>query len=353
MLETANVANAATVGQRPWWVGGEQDNGQWQDLGEGAVTAAEMLAASGNNWEVKMTELRAVEFPGEPGLVVPNTKAVLREDTKDILGVRSDRYEPIQNAASFSFFDEVVGEGQAVYHTSGALGRGEKVWILAKLPHEIYIRQDDRVDMFMLLVNAHDGSMSFRMFFTPIRIVCQNTFTMAVRGGQRGGGVSYRLSHLRGVNSRMQVEQARQALGLAGDHVELFKAQAGRLAETPLAAEELEGLLQRVLPVPVKALLELPPAAPLALLAEPKPEDYATLNFSMEALLKRREAVRVLYREGRGNNGETRWDAFNAVAEFTDYQDGWDAKRTNSLLFGNGAWAKQKAWDVLTADQVD
>lgn len=346
----ANVNKIATVGEAPWWVGSAEDRGQWTDLGENPVRAEEMFEAWGCNWLVKACEMRAVEFPGDPGLPVPHMRAVVREDTKDVLGTVSDRFELIQNSRAMSFFDEVVGEGQAVYHSAGALGRGEKIWILAKLPAEILVAGNDKVESFMLLANAHDGSMSFRMHFTPIRVVCQNTFNIAVAGGVRESR-AYRQAHFKGIGSRLNSVDARGALGMAGEHLAAFAEQANRLAQTPLEMEQLEAFLQRIFPIPAKLLLGPPPEEPLLLLPEPRAEDYVpTADFSFRPIGQKRELVRQLFSGGKGNKGETRWDAVNAVAEFTDYLDGWDSKRANSLLFGAGAALKQQAWNLLTHD---
>ncbi len=39
------------------------------------------------------------------------------------LGVVSKDYTPLQNVEAFSFFDPIVGENAAIYHTAGALGQ--------------------------------------------------------------------------------------------------------------------------------------------------------------------------------------------------------------------------------------
>jgi hypothetical protein len=74
---------------------------------------------------------------------------------------------PRESRDTFRFFDPIVGEGAAIYHTAWARGEGERVWILAKLP-EITVAADDVRHKYLLVSNIHDGSSAVQMRFTPV-----------------------------------------------------------------------------------------------------------------------------------------------------------------------------------------
>ena len=82
----------------------------------------------------------------------PPARAVVRADTRDVLGVVGTAYVPVQNRGGFGFLDAIVAEGGIRYHTAGALRKGEKIWLLGKLPGQIRVRgSDDVTEKYLLL----------------------------------------------------------------------------------------------------------------------------------------------------------------------------------------------------------
>ncbi len=120
-------ASMMYVGTKPW-------HGLGVELGAPA-TAAEATQAAGLDYDVELAPLCTRD-----GIPVPQRKAVIRGDTQEALGVVGNNYVPIQNRHCFNFLDAVVADGGLKYHTAGALGRGEWVWLLAKLPDHIRVR---------------------------------------------------------------------------------------------------------------------------------------------------------------------------------------------------------------------
>lgn len=148
-------------------------NAPWHGLGtklNQPATSAEAICAAKLDWQVVKRPIYAVGdgclFP------IPDKEAILRKGEPGqpdgpVFGVVSTQYTPLQNTEAFEFFDSIVEGKQAIYHTAGALGKGERIWILAKLPSSIRVIGDDITDKYLLLSNSHDASSAIQVKFTP------------------------------------------------------------------------------------------------------------------------------------------------------------------------------------------
>lgn len=317
-------ANIATTNGKPafcYW--GESP---WHRLGqklEAPATAAEAITAAGLDYEVTLTDVATVD-----GMMVPKTKAVVRYDNQTVLGTVSDRYCPVQNRQAFGFLDAVVADGGLRYHTAGALGRGEKIFLLAKLPGEIRVKNtDDLVNKYLLLSNAHDGSAALRVLFTPVRVVCQNTLSMALRQGH-GEGVSIRHNG----NLAAKIEAAQRVLGLATTFYDDAQSKIDRLASVYPTAAQLDTYFK---------------------VLYPDPEDAADNGRAKET----REKLHGLFEGGIGHDmpgiKHTLWCAYNAVTELLDHrtyrgrnEQERASNRLQSIWWGTAAKVKEQAWEA-------
>jgi hypothetical protein len=96
----------------------------------GAMTAAEAIERAGLDWTTHTERIRT-----ESGTVITGRrcKAVVRDDTGDVLGIVGKKHDTINNRTCFDFMDCVSGQaGGVTYETAGYLGRGERVWMLAR-----------------------------------------------------------------------------------------------------------------------------------------------------------------------------------------------------------------------------
>jgi phage/plasmid-like protein (TIGR03299 family) len=186
-----------TVGEQAWH--GLDDNRKGQRL-----TAEEAKAYL--DWRVKKVPAK---YEGKP---VDGAYYTVREDTDAVLGVVGSQYSVIQNDWLFKLLEPVVNDGACLYETGGSLMGGRKVWALAKLPQAHYIVKDDRVDQYILVTIAHDGSLMFTALYTDVRVVCNNTLTTALNIGG-GAHPVVRIKHTPGY--RFQAQIAHKILGLS------------------------------------------------------------------------------------------------------------------------------------------
>jgi len=144
-----------------------------------------------------------------PEIEVPNYYATVRTDTNEVLGVVGKDYEVVQNVNAFAFFDAIVGGKEGIlYETAGALGKGERIFITAKLPDYIKVGRDDLIGQYLFLTTSHDGFGSIMAAFTPVRIVCQNTLNATMRNYSH----AIKIRHTASAVDRLK--QAHQLLGV-------------------------------------------------------------------------------------------------------------------------------------------
>jgi phage/plasmid-like protein (TIGR03299 family) len=315
----------------------------WHKLGqklERPATAAEAMAAAQLDWNVLKHPLYAGRSDRR---LLPDYFAVVREDRwqvgdAKVMGIVGKAYTPLQNADAFAFFDPIVGAGAAIYHTAGALGAGERVWMLAKLPSEIRVIGDDIVEKYLLLSNSHDGKSSVQVKFTPIRVVCENTLTMALRGGP-----TIRAAHTRELPQRLEL--ARHLLGLVDQRFKNLEDEFKRMVAVPMDGNRLNAYLEKVFPNPEHGS---------------DPERYEKARQQTEY---DRAGSEYKFLEGRGNKTKgvagTLWAAYNGVAEYIDLppeisggdqtaegiRKAYDHK-LNSMWFGEGYSVKARAFTV-------
>ncbi|MCI0561715.1 MAG: DUF932 domain-containing protein, partial [Nitrososphaera sp.] len=121
----------------------------WHGLGtkvDGLQTAQEMLGHAGLLWTVSK---QPMYLPS--GEVVPEHIALMRDDNAKVLGVASQKYVPIQNAQAGEIVDAIMAEGSAVVEVAGALGNGERCWMLARIPGDFEVTPGDKVKPYFLL----------------------------------------------------------------------------------------------------------------------------------------------------------------------------------------------------------
>lgn len=301
----------------------------WHELGTRFESAPrdsrEALRAARLDWRVRKEPLFVIHPSGN--IQVPKKRAIVREDSQTILGVVSEEYQPLQNEEAFRFFDSLIDIGASEYETAGALGKGECIWILAKMKEQpMLIAGFDEVQKYLLLVNSHDGSTSVHIRFTPIRVVCQNTLTLALREGTR----LQTIVHRRGLHRRLQ--EARELLNSIVCTYRDIERNFNLMASVKVDEKRLREYIEAVFPMPSTT------------------HEADARRLQERVTLLRNQAV-YFFTHGKGNSQTpiegTLWAAYNAVTELIDHrhrQRGGPQDRLRDVWFGEGSAIKVRAY---------
>jgi len=139
------------------------------------------------------------------GFKVPNQFGIVRNDLmgkpESVVGIVGNSYEITQIPEIGMWIDTIIENiDGAHYEAAGILGKGEKVWAVARIPFNINLGADEH-HLFLLFISANDGSMSNKMVLTDVRPVCNNTITMALSTASKDACISVR--HTKSAKERL------------------------------------------------------------------------------------------------------------------------------------------------------
>ncbi len=297
----------------------------WHNLGrkfEVPPSLEEALVAAGLDWKVTTEPL----FSGAKEQV--EAMLTRRSSDNSILGVVGPKYVPLQNTEAFDFFKPFIDEKAAAIETAGSLRQGKRVWVLAKINRDpLVIKGNDIVEKYVLLSNSHDGTLAVRVGFTPIRVVCNNTLSMAINSE---ASKLIRIKHTKNVVSNL--ESVQEIMNLADQEFQATAEQYRMLTTKDINSKDLEKYIKIVFNTTAK-LVEV---------------GGNTAEISNKRII---EQIVPLFEKGRGNDMAeikgTMWAAYNAVNEYLQYERGSDnSNRMDNMWFGDSARLNKKALET-------
>jgi phage/plasmid-like protein (TIGR03299 family) len=316
----------------------------WHGLGvildAAPESTAEALHVAGLDWKIGLEQLQL------PDGTKVDRNAVLRITDRAVLGVVGIDWTPIQNEQAFKPFDPFLQAGAATIESAGSLKGGRRVWMLAKLnrPDSVIVPQaDDRVAKYLLVAVGHDGTLSFSIGYSPTRVVCQNTLSVALSDKE---STFVKIRHSSGAKGAIEALTAKvQEIDARFENVaQVFRALAGIAIKSE---KQLRAYIDAVFPPPKKVEVAPDGAALLGgLLAKPHvsalPSPFSPEGGDMTAETKSRvfEEIARLFEFGKGNRAPgvagTAWAAYNAVTEYNT----WERGRSNDSRMDN-VWLSQ------------
>ena len=264
-----------------------------------------------------------------------NTRAIVRDTDKRILGEVGSDYTPLQNADLIEWFRPFLASGSARAECLGSLREGSRVYMLARCEGRGEVVPGDAVEAFLLLANSHDASLRVQVGFTPVRVVCANTLRAAMSDK---GSKLLRLRHTSGLD--LALETVQQTINVASRRFEATIDQYKALARSPCTDETLDRYVRAVFEAPrarVKIEAERVRVASIDTDTQAEAEAEAEAEAFGARIMPR---VRALFEGGEGTEipgvRGTLWGAYNAVSEYVQHERGRsDDSRLNEALFGS------------------
>ncbi len=261
------------------------------------------------NWGVSSAALTATLDDGQQ-IPVFDKVAQVRDDNGAVLGITSPSYEIYQNNDLKNLITPMVDEGLLEITNIGYLGKGEKVFIQAQMAQEYKIVGEAHRARITLL-NAHDGSAALAAGVTDHRVICSNTFAMAMTD------LDKRLRHTADIHTHAL--EITQTIDYVNENMMRFRDASETLAHTNCDDAMLDTLIAATYKKPV--------------------ENVRAAN-----------SIRRFFREGAGNEGVSLWDGLNAITQYTTHsamKD--DGKRFASVNFGANALRNRTAMNAALA----
>lgn len=206
---------------------------------EGTCSVGEALERAGLNWRVNKIPSG---YEGDEGRFIPaGAKFWLtqRNDTGSILGHVGAQYTVFDNEQAFAFADELLGFG-AEFEAAGAWNNGANVFLVAKLPEGIKVAGEEDMQLYLQLLNTHDGSGSIAWYCTPSRLSCTNMIRMSIQNAVS----SAKIRHTASAPERVAV--AAETLRLVDTYKEAMEATVTTLQEMEMELEDVENFFKEL-----------------------------------------------------------------------------------------------------------
>lgn len=284
---------------------------------KGLAEDGETMENPMDNWKMILADLR-----GNGRGVVP-----LHVPKKDYqIHQNRDLFNSMVKAAK-----EVLGENNFDIATVGTLGAYSHFFmsIAIKGASEGWsVGQNDAWKSFFNLVSSHNGQVSSQTLLSVIRIVCMNTVQASISDGDATGTKS-NFKHTKGSLEFVTPAVFEANLRLWTTEREKMKATLAALKGEKMSLDGFRSFAAGI--------------------HSNKSTDILSTNS-----FNRIGELSELFTRGKGNTGETRYDALNAFTEFYTSGNGVGnpanvktGKRIASASFGQGNTWKLRALDVL------
>lgn len=194
-----------------------------------ANSVKEALQIAGMDYEVVKSPIYLSN-----GFRIKDQFATKKKGTDEVFGIVGKDYTIVQNEEAFSFVDGIIQDG-LTFVKAGETSYMN--YIIASLPEQ-YI-MDDKFTPYIIFQNSHVGASTIKAAICPLRIICQNQFSIEFRRSTN----KISLRHSSSVHDKMK--EAQHTLQFTAEYMNTFTKQAEKLATTKISDESVGSIVDQ------------------------------------------------------------------------------------------------------------
>lgn len=194
-----------------------------------ANSVKEALQISGLDYEVVKAPIYLSN-----GHRIKDQFATKKKGTDEVFGIVGKDYTIVQNEEAFSFVDGIISEGLTF------IKAGETSYmnyIIASLPEQYIL--DDKFKPYIIFQNSHAGATTLKAAICPLRIICQNQFTMAFRNSEN----KISIRHSSSIHEKM--DEAQHILQFNAEYMDNFNKMANKMAANKIGDEKALDIIDK------------------------------------------------------------------------------------------------------------
>lgn len=277
------------------------------------MTAKEILTEKNLNWSVRDEVLTT-----ESGILLPNYKAIVRDDTNTVLGVHGSGYQAFQNDQLLELLFRVSQQTGLQVHRGGFFGNGEKVFIQLK-SNDLKIGNDE-VKGFITGINSFDGSTNLGFGTSTITISCTNSFYGAFRSLQN------KVKHTK--NMLVRLEDILQAIDVTLSEEKHLFDHIQRFSEIRMSEADMDKVIRSLFGIKKEVSLT----------------DFDVLSTRTQNNIA---AFRTAANIEITDKGENLWGLFSGVTRFTTHNLPKTQSNDEQKMFGLYGRREQQIFNEL------
>lgn len=277
----------------------------WSNIGSSSVDEKSVQATLiGANLDYNVITRPALTTYNDQLIEIPNRLVTMREDTGEVFGVVSDRYQVCQNRDALEFVQYI----QDVKIKKVGETRPGSLYLITELPEMTLL--GDKIKPNLIFSNSHDGGGSVMSTICMLRLVCQNQFARVFKESPATMSISHR------GNMDSKLTAAKETLIRTHEYMQDYSQRVTAMASKKITPKKFNEILAQVFFM--------------------NPENTERTNLR---IADQRAAFQRIYDADDNQNFKgTQWGIINALGDFITHEvparltENWEINRFSNTI---------------------